>query len=203
MKAKEVMKLLNISRATLFNYTRDGKIKVIKLDNGYYDYNEDSVFKIIKKDSRINVIYSRVSTYKQKMDLENQINKINTYCQTNNIPIDKTYSDINSGLDLDRNGFNHLMDDVINLKIKNIYITHKDRLTRMSFKTVQYLFSKYGANIVIITNNKQPSNITNDNEIFEELISLMHIFSTTMYSNRRKNKINIFKNDIENFISTD
>ena len=137
------------------------------------------------------------------MDLENQINKINTYCQTNNIPIDKTYSDINSGLDLDRNGFNHLMDDVINLKIKNIYITHKDRLTRMSFKTVQYLFSKYGANIVIITNNKQPSNITNDNEIFEELISLMHIFSTTMYSNRRKNKINIFKNDIENFISTD
>jgi putative resolvase len=203
MKAKEVMKLLNISRATLFNYTRDGKIKVIKLDNGYYDYNEDSVFKIIKKDSRINVIYSRVSTYKQKTDLENQINKINTYCQNNNIPINKTYSDIHSGLELDRIGFNHLMDDVINLKIKNIYITHKDRLTRLSFKTVQYLFSKYGANIVIITNNKQSSNITNDNEIFEELISLMHIFSTTMYSNRRKNKINIFKNDIENFITMD
>jgi hypothetical protein len=26
---------------------------------------------------------------------------------------------------------------------------------------------------------------------------------TTMYSNRRKNKINIFKTDIENFISAD
>ena len=76
MKAKEVMKLLNISRATLFNYTRDGKINVIKLDNGYYDYSEESIFKIMKKDSRINVIYSRVSTYKQKNDLENQINKI-------------------------------------------------------------------------------------------------------------------------------
>ena len=70
------MKLLDISRATLFNYTRDGKIKVIKMDNGYYDYNEESVFKIIKKDARINVIYSRVSTYKQKTDLENQIYKI-------------------------------------------------------------------------------------------------------------------------------
>ena len=46
-------------------------------------------------------------------------------------------------------------------------------------------------------------NQTNDNEIFEELISLMHIFSTTMYSNRRKNKINIYKQDIENFISDD
>jgi len=203
MKAKEVMKLLDISRTTLFNYTRDGKIKVIKLDNGYYDYNEESVFKIIKKDSRINIIYSRVSTYKQKTDLENQINKINIYCQSKNIPIGKTYSDINSGLDLDRTGFNSLMDDVINLKIKNIYITHKDRLTRMSFKTIKHLFSKYGANIIIISNNSQTSNISNDNEIFEELISLMHIFSTTMYSNRRKNKINIFKTDIENFISSD
>ena len=87
MKAKEVMKLLDISRATLFNYTRDGKIKVIRLDNGYYDYNEESVFKIIKKDARINVIYSRVSTYKQKTDLENQIYKINAYCQSKNIQI--------------------------------------------------------------------------------------------------------------------
>ncbi len=117
------MKLLNISRSTLFNYTRDGKIKVTKLDNGYYDYEEASIFKIIKKDARVNVIYSRVSTNKQKTDLENQINKITTYCQSKNIQINKTYSDINSGLDLDRTGFNSLMDDVIDLKIKNIYIT--------------------------------------------------------------------------------
>ena len=73
MKAKEVLKLLKISRATLFNYTRDGKLKVTKLDNGYYDYDEESVFRVIKKDSRINVIYARVSTYKQKDDLQHQI----------------------------------------------------------------------------------------------------------------------------------
>jgi putative resolvase len=203
MKAKEVMKLLKISRATLFNYTRDGKIKVIKLGNGYYDYSEESIFKIMKKDSRINVIYTRVSTYKQKNDLENQTNKISEYCKNNNIQTDKIYTEIHSGLDLDRTAFNQLMNDVINLKIKNIYITHKDRLTRLSFKTIQQLFSKFGTNIIQITNNKSISNTSNDNEIFEELISLMHIFSTTMYSNRRKNKINIYKNDIENFITSD
>ena len=43
MKVKEVMKLLNISRTTLFNYTRDGKNKVTKLDNRYYDYDEASI----------------------------------------------------------------------------------------------------------------------------------------------------------------
>jgi len=203
MKAFEVMKLLKITRGTLYNYTRDGKIKVTKLDNGYYDYDETSVFKLVKKDPRVNVIYYRVSTNKQKTDLDNQINKIQTYCNNNNISINKIYSDINSGLVLDRNSFNKLIDDVVNLKIKNVYITHKDRLTRLSFNTIKQLFNKFGTNIVEITKNLQPSNTSNDNEIFEELISLMHIFSTTMYSNRRKNKINIYKKDIENFISSD
>lgn len=163
MKAKEVIKLLDISRSTLHNYTKDGRITVTKLDNGYYDYDEESIFKIMKKDSRINVIYSRVSTYKQKTDLENQINKINNYCNNNNIQITKIYSDIHSGLDLDRADFNKLMDDVIDLKIKNIYITHKDRLTRLSFKTIKQLFNKYGTNIIEITKNSQTSNNSNDN----------------------------------------
>ena len=198
MKAKEVMKLLKICRSTLYNYTKSGIIKGTLLDNGYYDYDEKSVFKIIKKDSRINVIYGRVSTYKQKNDLERQIDSIKIYCKNNIINISNIYSDISSGIDLDRNNLNKLIDDVINLNIKNIYISHRDRLTRLSFRTLQELFSKFGTNIIIINNN---SNKSNDNEIFEELISLMHIFSTTMYSNRRKNKVNIYINDIENFIS--
>jgi predicted site-specific integrase-resolvase len=198
MKAKEVMKLLKKCRSTLYNYTKSGIIKGTLLDNGYYDYDEKSVFKMIKKDSRINVIYGRVSTYKQKNDLERQIDSIQVYCKNNNINISNIYSDISSGLDLDRNNLNKLIDDVINLNIKNIYISHRDRLTRLSFRTLQELFNKFGTNIIIINNN---SNESNDNEIFEELISLMHIFSTTMYSNRKKNKVNIYKNDIENFIS--
>ena len=200
MKAKEVLMILNISRITLYTYTKEGKIKATKMDNGYYDYDEQSVMKIINKDVRYNVIYARVSTYKQKTDLENQINKLSTYCNTNNIIINKIYSDINSGIDLDRTNFNNLLDDVMKYKIKNIYITHKDRLTRLSFKTIEFIFQKYQTNIIEINSNHT---ISNDHEVFEELISLMHYFSTTMYSNRRKNKINIYKNDIENFISTD
>lgn len=198
MKAKDVIKILKISRSTLYNYTRDGIIKATLLDNGYYDYDEDSVFKIIKKDARMNIIYGRVSTYKQKNDLEKQIETIKEYCNSNNINIDKIYSDVSSGLDLDRKDLSLLIDDVINSNVKNIYISHRDRLTRLSFRTLEELFKKYRTNIIIINDN---NNLSNDSEIFEELISLMHIFSTTMYSNRRKNKVHIYKSDIENFIS--
>jgi len=200
MKGREVMKILNICRSTLYNYTRDGIIKSTLLSNGYYDYDEQSVLKFIKKDIRFNVIYSRVSTYKQKNDLDNQNNKIQKFCNDNNIIISKIYSEISSGIDLDRTQFNDLMSDVFEHKIKNIYITHKDRLTRLSFKTIESIFSKFNTKIIVINND---NNENNDNEIFEELISLMHIFSTTMYSHRRKNKIGIYKQDIENFISNE
>ena len=200
MKAKEVMKLLNICRTTLYNYTKDNVIKTTKLSNGYYDYDEQSVLKFIKKDNRINVLYARVSTYKQKNDLSNQIEKLQTYCTNNNINIEYTYSEIASGIDLDRTELSKLLGDVFTHKIKNIYISNKDRLTRLSFKTLETLLKKFNTNIIVINDHH---NKTNDNEIFEELISLMHIFSTTMYSNRRKNKINIYKQDIENFISDD
>jgi len=200
MKAKEVMKLLNICRTTLYNYTKDNVIKTTKLSNGYYDYDEQSVLKFIKKDNRINVIYARVSTYKQKNDLFNQIEKLQTYCKNSNINIEHLYSEIASGIDLDRTELSKLLDDVFTHKIKNIYISNKDRLTRLSFKTLEALLKKFNTNIIIINDHH---NQTNDNEIFEELISLMHIFSTTMYSNRRKNKINIYKQDIENYISDD
>jgi len=200
MKAREVMKLLNICRTTLYHYTKDNIIKHTKLSNGYYDYDEHSVLQFIKKDNRSNVIYARVSTYKQKNDLTNQINKLQTYCKDNNINIHHVYSEIASGIDLDRTELSKLLDDVFSYKIKNIYISNKDRLTRLSFKTLESLLNKFNTNIIVINNIH---NQNNDNEIFEELISLMHIFSTTLYSNRRKNKINIYKQDIENFISDD
>lgn len=194
------MKLLNICRTTLYHYTKDNIIKHTKLSNGYYDYDEHSVLQFIKKDNRSNVIYARVSTYKQKNDLTNQINKLQTYCKDNNINIHQVYSEIASGIDLDRTELSKLLDDVFSYKIKNIYISNKDRLTRLSFKTLESLLNKFNTNIIVINNIH---NQNNDNEIFEELISLMHIFSTTLYSNRRKNKINIYKQDIENFISDD
>jgi len=200
MRAKEVMKILNICRTTLYKYTKDKILKSIQLDNGYFDYDEKSVYSLLKRDERIEVIYARVSTYKQKNDLVLQINKIQTYCSDNNIHIDKIFSEISSGLDLDRSEFAKLLDDIFDYKIKTVYISNRDRLTRLSFRTLEAICKRFNTKIFIINND---NNTSNDNEIFEELISLMHIFSTTLYSNRRKNKINIYKQDIENFITED
>ena len=49
MKAKEVMKLLNICRQTLYNYVKQGLIKTDCCINGQYRYNAESVYTLLNK----------------------------------------------------------------------------------------------------------------------------------------------------------
>lgn len=56
MKAKEVLKILNISRQTLSKYVKEGNILVSKLSNGDYDYNKESVFKLLNNNTDRTII---------------------------------------------------------------------------------------------------------------------------------------------------
>lgn len=47
MRTKEVLELLQISRATLTNYVKQGLIKVKERPFGRYDYDEHSVRSLI------------------------------------------------------------------------------------------------------------------------------------------------------------
>lgn len=184
MKSNEVLKLLKISRVTLCKYVKNGKIRVEKEPNGYYKYNDEDVYKILGKgdDGRLNVIYARVSTAKQKQDLENQIANNIAYLNSQGIKVDKIYSDIKSGMSLDRKGFMELLSDVMDYKIKSVYISYKDRLARLSYELVTKLFNDYGTTIEIINNCES---ISLEQELFEDIMQTIHSFSMKMYSKRR------------------
>lgn len=187
MKASEVLKLLNISRITLYNYVKKGKISFIKLPNGFYDYNEIDVKYLAGNKKKFNVIYARVSTSKQKNDLQTQIDYIKNYCSSNNINIDYIFSDVDTGINLDREQFSKLLDLIINKEIDTIYISFKDRLSRLSFSTISQIFKKFGTKIVSISSINNTNEEDDDyNDLFDDLTSLMHYFSTKKYSNRKK-----------------
>ena len=42
---------------------------------------------------------------------------------------------------------------------------------------------------------------SNETEIFEEIISMLHCFAMKMYSNRRKKKLQLVKEDLKNELS--
>jgi hypothetical protein len=49
MKAKEVLKVLQITRPTLCKYVKLGKIKVVRRPSGVYDYDDDSCYSLLNK----------------------------------------------------------------------------------------------------------------------------------------------------------
>lgn len=201
MKAKEVLKILNVTRPTLTKYVKTNKIKVKRLINGMYEYDEDSVFKCANiTQERSTVIYARVSTQKQKNDLQNQISNLQNYAMANGYKITKVYKDIASGLSYDRGEFMLLLNDVIERKIKHVFITNKDRLTRVSFGMWKNLFKQFNCELKVI-NETDNENDNEDKEIFNDIISLLHCFAMKMYSPRRKKKINLIKEDLENDIN--
>ncbi len=183
MKSKEVLKILKISRVALWKYVKSGKIRVKQEPNGYYIYNDSDVYSLAGiEDGRLNVVYARVSTQKQKQDLQNQIENCISFINAKGISVDNVYSDIKSGMSLDRKGFMELLNAVMAFKIKAVYISYKDRLTRLSYELVEKLFSDYGTKIVIIN---QCESISLEQELFEDIMQTIHSFSMKMYSKRR------------------
>ncbi|MFP6105957.1 IS607 family transposase [Helicobacter pylori] len=183
MKSKEVLKILKISRVALWKYVKSGKIRVKQEPNGYYIYNDSDVYSLAGiEDGRLNVVYARVSTQKQKQDLQNQIENCISFINAKGISVDSIYSDIKSGMSLDRKGFMELLNAVMAFKIKAVYISYKDRLARLSYELVEKLFSDYGTKIVIIN---QCESISLEQELFEDIMQTIHSFSMKMYSKRR------------------
>ena len=189
MKSKEVLNLLRISRPTLTKYVKTGVIKVHKLPNGQYDYNSDSVYQLLNKNvKRKTYIYARVSTSKQKSDLNNQIELLKQFCFSNGYVISGIYSDIASGINFEkRNDFFRMLDDIIDNKVERVVITYKDRLSRIGFDLFSHLFKKYNCEIIVIS--EIGSEKLDSQEIFEEIVSLLHCYSIKLYSKRKIQKI--------------
>lgn len=200
MKANKVLKILNITRPTLVKYVKDGTIRTITLPNGTYDYNDEDVYrKSGRVKERVSVTYSRVSTAKQKVDLENQEKALINWCNANGVKIARSYRDVASGMNFDRKQFLAMLDDILDYRIDAVYVTYKDRLSRISFDMFQKLFGEFGCKIVVINDTEDAK--SNETEIFEEIISMLHCFAMKMYSKRRRKKLELVKEDLKNELS--
>ena len=191
MKAEEVLNLLQISRKTLHVYSHNGRIRYTVMPNKRYDYNEEDVYKILNKDvKRKTVLYARVSTHKQKDDLQNQIDQMKQWCFMNGFTINAIYSDTSSGISFDkRKGFFDMLDEIMDNRVEKVVITYKDRLSRVGFELFTYLFRKYRTEIVVIS--EVGSTKLDSDEVLDEIASMLHYYSMKIHSKRRDHSIEV------------
>lgn len=189
MKSGEVLRTLHITRQTLCKYVKAGKIRVTKLPNGMYDYDEASVYGFLNKDvARKTYLYARVSTQKQKADLENQISMLKQFCFMNGYQVSGIFSDIASSIcSDDRKDFFRMLDEVVEGKVERVVITYKDRLSRVGFDLFKHLFAHYHCQIVIMS--EVGSEKLDSEEMFDDIMGLLHCYSMELYSKKRAQKI--------------
>ena len=68
MTAAEVLRVLQITRPTLTKYVKEGKIKVTVKGNGRYDYDSESVYKMLNRKT-LKIKYSYLKTFVFKTDI--------------------------------------------------------------------------------------------------------------------------------------
>lgn len=182
MKAGKVMEILQISRSTLRRYRNKGILKARELPTGQFDFDADSVYLLKNgRSKRQTVLYGRVSTYKQRTDLKNQMQELADFARAKGYTVDGVYQDIASGISFkNRRNFFKMLSLILDGKVERVIITHKDRLSRVGYELFEYLFKNYATKIEVVSD--EASQKTDEEELFEELVSLLHCFSMRMYS---------------------
>ena len=136
--------------------------------------------------------YCRVSSHKQKDDLEKQIENVKTYMYAKGYQFE-IISDIGSGINYNKKGLNQLIDMITNSEIDKIVVLYKDRLIRFGYELIKNLCDKYGTTIEIIDNTER----TEEQELVEDLIQIITVFSCRLQGKRANKAKKMIKELIE------
>lgn len=186
-KPKDFAKMLNVSVKTLQRWDNENTLKAYRNPKGRRYYTHEQYLSFTETSYNINkriVIYARVSTNNQKDDLNNQVEFLKNYANSKGLIINEIITDIDSGLNYNRKKWNELINDCINQKVQTIIISNKDRFIRFGYDWFERFLLNYGVNIIIVNND----NLSPNEELVQDLLSIIHVFSCKIYGLRKYKK---------------
>ena len=185
---KEASKICSMHPHTLRKYADEGKIKCYKTPGGKRKFDRESLEKYcnpsiideeIPKTDRINFIYARVSSKKQLDDLARQIDFIRG--KRKEYDSYTVISDIASGINFKRKGLETILDACLQRTIGELVIAHRDRLCRFGYELIKLFIEKCGGKITVLDDERNKSS---EQELSEDLLSIIHIYSCKQMGKR-------------------
>ena len=191
-------KAIGKTTKTLRNWDKNGKLKPVRVeDTGYRYYSQEQLnhFLGLKLEKQINkkiIGYCRVSSHKQKDDLERQIENVKTYMYAKGYQFE-IITDIGSGINYNKKGLNQLIDMVTNSEVEKIVVLYKDILIRFGYELIDNLCNKFGTTIEIIDNTEKMG----EQELVEDLVQVVTVFSYRLQGKRANKAKKMIKELIE------
>jgi putative resolvase len=178
---KEVIKQLGIHYHTVHAMAKRGDIETIAIGTrkkyNIRKYLRDNNIRSMEHHGQ-NICYCRVSSQKQKEDLDRQILSMHEL-----YPNYRIISDIASGLNFKRKGLNEIIDLAITGKLNDLVVFHKDRLARFGYDMIETIIKKYSnINITVLSNTHKKEPLT---EITEDIMAIMNIYVAKINGMRR------------------
>ena len=194
-RSGEVGSLLGLSRKTVFKYTKEGRLKSVKTETGRHLYPKEEVVRMLdelgmffddRDRERVDVIYARVSSNEQKKkgDLDRQVVAVLEKAGSLNNPV--ILKEVGSGLNDKRKQYNRLIEMIENGEVGRIFVRFRDRLTRFGFNTIEKIATLNGAKVIVTEEEENNKNL--EEELVEDMMSLIAAFSGEFYGLRSRLK---------------
>ena len=192
----EFSKILGVSAQTLRKWDNNNKLHPHHTSsNGYRYYSHEQLNQVmnIKPNLDRKIIgYCRVSSNKQKDDLQRQIENMQMYLTAQGKPFE-IISDIGSGINYKKKGLRELIKLISQNKVDKVVVLYKDRLLRFGYELVEYIASLYNCEIEIIDNTEK----SEQQELVEDLVQIITVFSCKLQGKRANKARKLVKELIE------
>jgi predicted site-specific integrase-resolvase len=177
---REARKQLGLHPNTLRKYADEGIIETIKTPSGQRRFNVESFIKQ-KQNSLQTILYCRVSSARQKDDLQNQKKYL-----ISKYPGAEVIIDVGSGLNFKRRGLRSILERLLQGDSIQLVVAQRDRLCRFGFDLIEYLVVKNGGEIVVLDQIEYSP----EGELVSDILSIIHVFSCRIHGMRKyKNQI--------------
>lgn len=171
---RKAVQELGLHPNTLRKYANEGKIPSIKNAAGQRLYDVQGYIRGASPASL--VCYCRVSSAKQKDDLERQV-----AFMRERYPTAEIIRDVGSGLNFKRKGLRALLQRLLAGDKLTLVVAHRDRLARFGFDLIEYLVQHNGGELVVLDQTvHSPAT-----ELTQDLLTILTVFSCRMHGLRK------------------
>lgn len=183
LKASEAAEYYGTSLSNLRKWARDGRIDIEETPGGQYLYiipnEDDPISQPDATEWNPYIIYSRVSSRKQRGDLKRQSSYLKSKYPGYNL-----IEDIGSGINYKRTGFKTILEQLYKGNVKKVMVAYPDRFSRFGYDFFQWMFLQFGA---VLESVGKPGANPGD-EMVDDIMEIFTVFTAHYYGKRKYNR---------------
>ena len=191
LRMSEASAEFGISHSTIRKWDSERKLRCVRTPGNTRLVERLSLLEclgLVEKDVQEGIqsiiCYCRVSTKKQKDDLLRQMEKVKEFVLHTYKTEPVIHAEIGSGLSDSRPKYLKLIGQIITGEVGIVVCFSSDRLSRYGNNVFKSLCEKMGVELVFVEDEKATGEKTYEQELAEDLMAIVHVYSCRHYSRR-------------------